>query len=407
MPGTRLRAVLGIVGIRIRHDRVRTVLAVLGVTVAVLSTTLLGSVGIGVVETGQQKFDAADRDLWITGGPTRIAPGTLGGFEGGIRDAHDLSEAISGRDAVDSANPLLFQTVYVGSTPEDLQTVVAVGVPSTGGVELTAGEGFDESGFYNDGQYNGTKSQSIVLGTQLEATRDYRVGESVYVGGTVRDARHTTYTVTGTTPTFTQFLGTPTVALPLAELQAMTGNQLTDRASLVTVDVAADASTSAVRQRLAARYPALSIRTNAEQLRAIVGSRLLVVAAGVTLVALAVLSGLVLTTNLLALLVVQERDVLAALEAMGVSRWLATGLVVAQGLAYAVVGCLLGFLLTPPLAWLLNHVTASVVGFEGLVQVTPAVFIAGGAIALLAGVLSAAVAGWRTMRISPLEALAR
>jgi len=408
MIGTRFRAILGLAATRLRHDRTRTVLAVLGVTLAVLSTTLLGSVGVGVVETGQQKFDSADRDLWISGGPTRIAPGTLGGFQGGIPDAHSIGTNISRLESVSTATPLLFQTVYIGSEPDNLQSIVAVGIPSSGGISITSGSGFaDDNSFYNNGQYNGTPSQTLVVGSRLENTQNYSIGDSLHVGGTVLDARQTQYNVTGTSSTFSTFLGTPTVALPLAELQAMTGNQATDRASLITVDVASDASVSVVRERLENTYPQFTIRSNSEQLQTIIGSRIVIVAAGVTLVALAVLSGLVLTTNLLALLVIQEREVLAALQAMGVSRRVATMLIVTQGLCYALLGCMVGIVLTFPLGWALNRVTAELTGFGTLVQISPVVLVAGAGIALIAGVVSTTVAGLRAMAISPLEVLSR
>ena len=71
----RLRASVGLAAAQLRHYRVRTLLAVFAVTLAVLSTTLLASVGVGVLETGQQKLDAAERDLWITAGPAQLGPG--------------------------------------------------------------------------------------------------------------------------------------------------------------------------------------------------------------------------------------------------------------------------------------------------------------------------------------------
>lgn len=408
MVGQRLRAIIGLAGTRLRHDRTRTVLAVLGVTLAVLSTTLLGSLGLGVVQTGQQKFDSADRDLWISGGPTRIAPGSLGGFDGGIVDAHAVSDTLSQRDTINTAAPLLFQTVYVGTTPADLETVVAVGVPASGGFAIQDGTGFGtDADFYNHGAYNGTRNQQLVAGTRLQSQLNVTVGDHLHVGGTVADARQTTYNVTGTTPTFTRFLGTPTVTMPLAELQAMTGNAYTDQASLITIDVVDDADVSQVAARLEADYPEYTVRTNSEQLQAIIGNRILVVAAGGVLSALAVLAGITLTVNLLALLVFQEQDAFAALRAIGVGRGTVVGLVVVQGIWYGVIGAILGVLLTIPAAAGLNAVATRLVGFTGLVQVTPRILAAGAGIALLAGLCSAIVAGWRAASVSPLAMLER
>jgi len=57
---SRLRTYAGLVWIalrQLRSDRMRTVLAVIGVTLAVLSVTLLTGVGAGVISTGNQMFD--------------------------------------------------------------------------------------------------------------------------------------------------------------------------------------------------------------------------------------------------------------------------------------------------------------------------------------------------------------
>lgn len=404
----RARATVGVAVARLRNDRARTVLAVLAVTLAVLSTTLLGSLGVGVVDTGQQKFDSAGRDLWVSGGPTRISPGTVGGFQAGIVDAHELKRDLSEWPGVNTAAPLLFQTVYVGESADSLRTVVAVGATSSTGFQVSGGPGFGgDADFYNDGAYNGTRSGNLVVGTRLQSSLDVGVGDTLHVGGTTTQARSTTYNVTGTTSTFSQFLGTPTVAVPLAELQAMTGNAYNDQASMITIDVADDADVARVEDRIQTEYPAYTVRTNAEQLEAVVGNRILVVAAGVVLAGLAVVSGVALTANLLALLVVQEQPALAALRAVGVSRPVVAGIIATQGVLYGVLGAALGVALTIPAAAVLNRAAARLVGFEGLVQVTPRILAAGAAVALLAGVLSAAIAGWRAAGVEPLSVLER
>jgi putative ABC transport system permease protein len=408
MVGTRVRAAFGLAGARLRSDRLRTLLAVLGVTLAVLSMTLLGSLGVGVVETGQQKFDAADRDLWVSGGPTQIAPGTVGGFESGIVDAHQFQRNVGEWDSVNTAAALLFQTVYIGTEPNNLQTVVAVGSSGSGGFAIDSGEGFtSDTAYYNQGAYNGTPSEELIVGTQLERDLNISVGNSLHIGGTIVDARQTRYTVTGTSSTYSQFLGTPTVGVPLAELQSMTGTQYTDRASIITIDVKSDASVSAVADRLRNTYPEYTVRTNSEQLQAVVAERILVIAAGGVLVALAVLSGIALTVNLLALLVAQELPALAALRALGLSRTTIATMVAAQGIYYGLAGAIVGIALTYPAAAVLNLVARSLVGFTGLVRVTPRVLAAGVAIAIVTGLLSAIVAGWRASGVKPLDALNR
>ena len=404
----RFRATIGLGTARLRRDRMRTVLAVFAVALAVLSVTLLGSLGAGVVETGQQKFDSADRDLWISGGPLRIAPGTVGGFQGGVVDAHNTGREVSSSPRVDTASPLLFQTVYVGTEPESLRTVVAVGSTSSAGFQVRGGEGFGrDDGFYNGGAYNGTRSQRIVIGTGLRSELDVEVGDTVYVGGTTADARRTRYTVTGTSSTFSRFLGAETVALPLAELQAMTGNQHAERASMITVDVAPDSAVSAVERDLEDEFPRYTVKTNSEQLESVIGNRILLVAAGVVLTVVAVFTGIALSANLLALLVAHERPSIAAIRAVGVSRTVVAGIIATQGVCYGVLGAVTGIAVTYPAAVALNRVAVSLFGFENLVQVSVRTLAIGCLTAVVAGAASAVLAGWRAAGTEPLAVLER
>ena len=404
----RLRAVIGLAAVRVRRDRVRTVLAVCAVALAVVAVTMLGSLGVGVVETGQQKFQSADRDLWVSGGPLRIAPGTVGGFQGGIVDAHATSRRLESSPGIETASPLLFQTIYVGASPNSLRTVVGVGATSSAGFQVRGGDGFGrDSGFYNDGEYNGTPSRKIVLGDEVRSTLGVAVGETVYAGGTTSDARQTQYMVVGTSPTFSRFLGADTAALPLAELQAMTGNAHTDRASMLTIDVADDTDATAVKRTVQAEYPEYTVRTNAEQLESIIGNRIVVVAAGVVLTVVAVVAGVALAANLLSLLVAQERTTIAALRAVGLSREVVAGVIAVQGVYYGIFGAIGGIVLTVPFATLLNRIAASLFGFDTLVQLSPWILVVGSLTALFAGSLTAILAGWRTAGTEPLAVLDR
>lgn len=52
----KTRAAVGLAVAQLRHYRVRTVLAVVAIALAVLAMTVLASVGIGVMETGTERF---------------------------------------------------------------------------------------------------------------------------------------------------------------------------------------------------------------------------------------------------------------------------------------------------------------------------------------------------------------
>lgn len=408
-PFTTLRTILGLAITHLTHDRTRTVLAVLGIALAVLATTLLASVGYGVVETGQQKFDSSGRDLWVTGGPVRLTPGSVGGFHNSITDAHTIANNLSAREDVKTATPMAFQTVYVGTEPQNLETLVGVGVTgsaSRGAVSLDAGRGFQNGDqHYAGGSYDGPRTNEVILAPRTAQLLNVSVGETLYVGGTVTGARDNPVTVVGISPTFSRFLGAPTLVVPLSELQEMTGTTQTDRASMITIDLTADADIVQAEQEIQAAYPAYDVRTNREQLKAVLAQQALVLASGGVLVVLAVVAGAVLTVNLLALLVYQQQSELAAMQALGVSSRILVGVTACQGLVLGIAGGILGIILTPLAGSGLNAIATQLVGFTGLVQTPDVVFMAGGLIAIGIGTVAAIVAGWRVARLEPLSVL--
>lgn len=406
---SKLRGAIGLGLSQLTHERQQAAFAILGVALAVLSATLLTGVGYGVIATGEEKFDASGRDLWVTGGAVQLQPGTIGGMDASIQDAHAVSDNISEYEGVRTAVPMLFQTVYAGNQ-NAVETTLAVGVPATtagggGTVQIVNGTGFNRSGHYADGTYDGPRIRQTILDPRLTDLHEVSVGDELYVGGTVVAARSNPHEVVGTSTTFTQFLGTPTLILPLAELQSMTGSAQSDSATMITIDVHDTANTSAIESRIQSEYPHLDVRTNQEQLQSVLAKQAIVIASGSALVILGIIAGLALSVNILSLLVFHQRKAIAAIRAIGVSQRTLVGMVMTQGLVIGVLGGALGLGLTPVLSWGLDSVAYSIVGFEGLVRTPQFVYIAGGIIAVGIGTISAVVAGWRVMQVDVLSSL--
>lgn len=402
----RLIAGVGLAVAQLRHDRTRTVLAVLGIAFAVLAATLLASIGFGVVQTGEEKFDTSGRDLWVSGGPIRLAPGTLGSFETSLYDGHTVSAEISDRDDVDTAVPMLFQTLYVGTPDTGYTTHVAVGLPTTtGGVDITAGRGYPESPHYANGTHTGDRIHEVVVGPRTADQYNVSVGDRLHVGGTLTEARDTTYRVVGVSPTMSTFLGVPVVVVPLAELQSMTGKAHADQATLITVKVADGEDVSRVEREVQASYPRYDVRTNQEQLQSVLAKQAVVIASGLSLVFAALLAGLALTVNLLVLLIYQQRHAIAAVRALGVSRRVVVSMVASQALLLGIAGGALGLALTPPLVGIVDALAAMVVGFEGLARTPYLVYGAGVVTAIGIGSLGAIVAGVRVAGLDVLDVL--
>ncbi|MFB6162932.1 MAG: ABC transporter permease [Halococcoides sp.] len=408
-PFARVRAIVGLAIAQLAHDRTRTILAVVGIVLAVLATTILASLGLGVVATGEAMFERADRDLWVTAGATEITPGGIGGLETPLVDAHAVAAQIERRPRVQTAVPMSFQTVYVGTTPDDLTTVIGVGAPARGpSVTITRGEGFTtKDRHYANGTYTGPMSRSVVLDNRTAHRLNVSVGDRIHVGGTIAGARDRQFTVVGISPTYRTFLGGSTAVFHLSELQTITGSAATDGASFITVALEPGADPRAVAAAIEREHPHLIVRTNSEQLKSILEEQALVLASGVVMIVLAVVAGIALTTNLMLGHVDRQRYELAALQALGTSTGTLVGIVAVEALVLGLVGGIVGVTLTLPVAAGLDGLVAQLVGFEGLLAPDRRVLGGGFAVAVLTSTIAAIAAGTHIARIAPLETLER
>ena len=361
--------------------------------------TLLASAGFGVLETGQQKFESSGRDLWVTGGPVEISPqGGGGAFDGAIVNSHNLSTELSQHDQVATAAPVAVHAVYVGTERENLRLLTGVGVKNAGDFSTT-------DVHYAEGTYTGPMTREVIIGPRTAELLDVSVGDQLYVGGSKATARNQTFEVVGVSSRFSQFVGTPTIVVHLSELQTVTGSTGTDRAAFLTLRLREGADPRVVRDELTRQYPEYEFRTNREQLRAMLGQNAVVIAGSTVLVALAVIAGVALTANLLAIIVAQQRTELAVLRAIGLSQSTILLSIGGQAVVLSCLGGAVGLVSTPLAVAGLNELVVAAVGFESLLQTPTLVYVVGGAVAFEIGTLSAVAVAWQTLRIPPLIAL--
>jgi putative ABC transport system permease protein len=403
----RMRALIGVAGVQLRYNRRRTALAVLGVAMAVLASVLLVSVGIGVIETGQQKFDQSSRDLWVTGGPIELRPGSAGGFENTLTDAHTVAADIERRDDVATAVPMSFQTVYVGPNTSDYRTIVGAGAPARGpSVRITAGNPFQNADIhYANGTYDGPMTNEVVIDRRTARLLNVSVNDTLYIGSSLASASDNEFRIVGISPTYSRFVGAPTVVLHLSELQEVTGSTASDRATFISVRLQDDANVSAVHSDLEATYPSYTVRTNREQLQSILRDKVTVVASGVSLVALAVVAGVLLTMNLQLSFVYQRRETFAALQALGISSSSLVVVLLVNTLLIGVLGGSIGVMLAFPAAWLLNWVAVTLTGFEGVLSLSRPILLSGFIAALAVSLLSSVAGTVYLSRLRPLDVL--
>jgi len=249
-------------------------------------------------------------------------------------------------------------------------------------------------------------SGEVLIDKRAAEQLGIEVGDEIHVGGTLVAADENTFTVVGVTNDFARFIGAPTVVLHLSELQEVSGSTGVDPASTIIVQVDDDADTERVRDDLRASFPGLTVRTNSDQFEAILRSQSAIIASAVTLAALAVGSGIALVTNVFGLLVYHQRRQLAALKASGVSVTTLLVVTLVEGLIVGGVGATIGLLFAVPGIEGIN-IAVGYLGFEDIIEAPPWVFGLGVGLAFVVGVIGAVVAGWRTVRVSPIAHLTR
>jgi putative ABC transport system permease protein len=409
LPGTRVRAAAGIAVAQIRHYRVRSVLSVLGVAMAVVLVISLGGLGYGLTTTGDQAIDWLDRDLWATSGSVELRPGGVGGVSNPIPDAHRTADGMARTEGVRSAQALSFQTVYVSNDTDEFESIVGVGFTGNGSrLNVKDGPGFSqEDVHYANGSYDGPMTHTVAIDRRTAERYDVGINDTLYLGGTLVQARQNGFRVVAITGSFSTFLGTPTAAVHLSELQEVSGTTGTDRASIIGLSLSQGAATDTVRPRLQRGYPEFEYRNNDEQVSSIIGRQASVLVGAGTLVLLSLVAGMALVVNTLALIVYHQREALAMLKAIGVRGRTLGVLVGTQGLAFGAIGGAVGCLLVPPLVTGLNGVIADLTGFANLIKTPPWLFAVGMGLALSMGLVGALVAGWRVARLEPLAVLSR
>jgi len=355
-PFTRLHGAAAVAGAQLRHHRQQTLLCVLGVALAVLLVVLLVGVGHGALSTGNEAVTWFDQDLWVTTGAIELAPTSVGGVANPIHGAHGRSAELEAREDVARAQPVAFQTVYVGTDPHDLDTVVGVGVGGDAGRLGTASRFNGRDRHYAGGSYDGPMTHRIVVDERTASRYGIAEDDTLHVGGTVSAARGNEFTVVGVTDDLSNFLGAPTVGIHLSELQEVSGTTGTDPAALIALTVAPGHDPQAVARAIESGRPSLRVRTG-KQVRATVGGR---------------------------------PDLAAS----------ALGLV-----GVAVVGGLFGLAVALPAVAALNHGIERFVGYAG--PVSRSAWLLAGALrlAVAMGVAGASVAGWRVARLDPTEHL--
>jgi len=335
-----------------RH-RLRTGLSLAGIAVA--SAMLLDMV---MLSGG---IDKSFSELLLARGyQIRLTPkGTLPfDTEASIADASHVVRTIRAMPGVAAAGAVLGTSVY-GRTPDSLVTLFGYGIqPEAQGIyRVMAGSDLPPG-----------DTLGVLLGEPAAELLGVEPGDTVallgrldpQIAATAADRR---LVVRGIVHWIYDYRGQPSVGTVLPVMQRLGREAAADRASLMMVKAADDASVESVAGEIRRRFPALEVNSVADLVvqakrRLVYFTQLSYVLGGMSLIVAVLLVGTLLTIT------VNERlGEIATLRAIGVSRATIVRQVLAEGVALTVLGAAGGILLGLATAEYLDAILTS---FPGL-----------------------------------------
>src|SRR5687767_11378862 len=337
--------------ISLARHRARTALAVLGVAVAAAMLLDMVMLSSGMRESFGTLLESRGFSIRLSprGTLTFDTDATIGG-------ASEIVETLSGHPEVAVVSPVLGATVHVveGARPTP---AFAIGVNAAvqGDYEVERGEDALTSDAFvaNDDFVQATGAR---VGDTLTVASSYSPQLRAY-GGERR------LVLLGVARFLYLSRGQPAIAMPLLTLQAMSGAERRDRASLFMVKLREGATADSVQgwiEQNVARVDAISTREALARVdeRLAYFRQMAFILGGVSL-----LVGFLLVTTLVTVSVNQRIGEIAVQRAIGVSRPHVVHQIVVESLIISVMGAALGLALGVVTARWLNAILA---GFPGL-----------------------------------------
>ena len=373
----------------VRH-RTRTLLAMLGVTVS--SAMLLDMV---MLATGMRE---SFRSLLLSQGfQLRLAPkGTLPfDTEATIPGAGAIVRALRGRPEIVTVSPVLGSQLHVermGAAPDAAVSTAGLGAETEvqGDYEMLSGRapGAADEVVANDAFLTAAGAQ---VGDTIRAAATYDPQLRTFI-------RQRRLVVVGRAQFVYLAAGERAIALPLATLQSMQGEDRLDRVSLVMVRVRDGVDVETVRRDIERRVPAVSAISTATAIEQVEQRLSYFRQLAFILGAVSLAVGFLLVTTLVTVSVNERLGEIAVLRAIGVARSRVVAQILVEALAIMLVGAVTGLGLGLLTARYLNSILAS---FPGLPEAIDFFLFrasdAGTALALLTvcGVLAGLYPSWR------------
>ncbi len=338
-----LRRVLTLVQLSFRRTYVRatqtapgrTWLSVGGVTLAVGLMVVVTGIGVGIAT--QSTVYSEDVDYWVTpetdGGSSALVSTDTPQFG----SVHSVTTNLSSQESIQYASPVLTQPIRIKTVSGEAEYVLAVGVvkqPQFGEVSAVTTTGLtDNDPYYTQQTWTG----EVVLSSGAAELLSASEGDRLKITRPSRAAgrNFSVTTIDPGTQSGSQF---PVAVMQLSELQTITGADTNDEAGQIVVS----STDPDVRAMLADLYPRSEVSTRAGLNAQAVLEEQLPLALSVTAAIISVVIGTLFVMTTTGLSVAADRERLATLAAIGISKQTRFRLIAVEILTITFVGGLLG-----------------------------------------------------------------
>lgn len=386
------------------RNKLRTLLNIIGITLAIISLVILTSLGCGLMDTGEQVLKDSSMHLWITGRPVDLKTQYVQSSQARISDVHRISTQTQADPRINMVTPLLTEIVYAYKEGEDPKAMFGLGVNTHGYiVTISSGAPISASTLYNGSSYDGPFTNEVLVDSRGAQLLGVGVGDTIFAGKTVSDARNREFKVVGISDSLSTFSINAMVIFPFSEFQLITGNQFHDSASMIIVRLNDINTAEQVKNDLQKQYPEYRVSTNRELLDNIIKQNGFFIVSASSIVVLAIVMGtsLVILTMLLSLN--ERKREIGILQVIGFSRLSIARSFGFEGFIISVIGGISGLLLSMPVAEIINQTVKSMTGLDDLLVLDNKIMLLGFSMAIIIGLLSTLATIWRLSTIRPIE----
>ncbi len=291
------------------------VLTISGVAIPVMLVVIVTGISLGVATTTTVR--SPNVDYWIV--PESESEGSVIVADRGPRfgSVHAVNERLNDRPEIDFATPVLIELLRI-ETNDRPEYVLAIGVIPHGDLPVLAGVSggglVDGDPFFANGSYNGPWTGEVAISPAAAEVLGLGTGETVTPVSTWNSRRHLRV-VSQNRDDRMEGVELPIALLHLSELQAMTGAAKGDQADQFLVAT----SNPAAKRFLSDIYPRSTVLTRTGLTARNLQNSRLGLAIAVSASVIAVVLGVFFATSTLAIVIIEDRQALSLLGALGFS----------------------------------------------------------------------------------------